>query len=159
MSSLTATLWCDRSLNSHRHLTEQHHTDGFLSLPLTSLIFFFFSFCPQRTYYSDWNTLSPCSGSHVKQGSDWMMPGCRYSPFLKSIFPAAAGSLSPYFSQCASCSSMLSASVLLLSLTRMTSGTGFFCYWNGEISTTFYCILIIEAALKNCLDANHGCKS
>lgn len=50
----------------------------------------FFSSFPLRIYYADRHTLWISSASLVKQGSDWMMPGCRSSALLKSIFPAAA---------------------------------------------------------------------
>lgn len=123
-------------------------------------LFFCFVSVLRETYYADWNTLSPCSGSHVKQGSDWMMPGSCYSALLKSIFPAAAGSFSLSLALWAPRSSILSASVLLLSLTRLTSRTSFFCCWRGKICMCFYVLLYFDyrGCFGKCLCVSHGCK-
>lgn len=114
---LIATLRCDRSSNSQWHLTAQHTIAGFLLLPLTTSVSFpFFSSFPLRIYYADRHTLWICSASLVKQGSDWMMPGCRSSALLKSIFPAAALAL-------ASVLLSLDGFLFLSFLTRLTSWT------------------------------------
>lgn len=76
----------------------------------------FFSSFPLRIYYADRHTLWICSASLVKQGSDWMMPGCRSSALLKSIFPAAALAL-------ASVLLSLDGFLFLSFLTRLTSWT------------------------------------
>lgn len=78
--------------------------------------FSFFSSFPLRIYYADRHTLRICSASLVKQGSDWMMPGCRSSALLKSIFPAAALAL-------ASVLLSLDGFLFLSFLTRLTSWT------------------------------------
>lgn len=71
----------------------QHNTTAPFPLTASHLLFslyFLLYFFPLRIYNSNKHTLLPRSLSRVKPGSDWTMPGCRYSALFKSIFPTVA---------------------------------------------------------------------
>ena len=117
----------------------QHNTTP--QVPSCSLIpppfpFTPFYVLPLRITILTKHTLLPRSASLAKQGSDWMMPGCRCSALFKSIFPTA--SLPP--------ASLLRFPLTVLisafpaPLARLSSGTSFTGVGDGSM-LTFLCTL------------------
>lgn len=139
---LTVTIW--------QHNATPQVSSHCLTAPSFSFISFYFF--PQRIYHADKHTLLSCSASLVKQGSDWMMPGCRYSALPKSIFPTAA---------LVHASFLLSLAVLfplfLSSWTCLASGSSFSGCWEEHVFFFLHYTLWLCSVFLHSKKDNRSC--